>query len=183
VEKFGVGPEQIVDFLALVGDAVDNVPGVEKVGPKTATKWLQQYGSLDGIVAHAAAIGGVVGEKLRAALPWLPTARTLVTVRTDVDLAAHMAALDDLRVRPPERERLRELFGRFEFRGWQRDFDASFGPDAGADAAAPAGAAPPNPRARIPRQSPPGPHCNPANRPANRRLPILPHRRWRWNAY
>jgi DNA polymerase-1 len=155
VEKFGVGPEQIVDFLALVGDAVDNVPGVEKVGPKTATKWLQQYGSLDGIVAHAAAIGGVVGEKLRAALPWLPTARTLVTVRTDVDLAAHMAALDDLRVRPPERERLRELFGRFEFRGWQRDFDASFGPDAGADAAAPAATAAesagPDPAAVAPR--------------------------------
>ena len=137
VEKFGVAPEQIVDFLALVGDTVDNVPGVEKVGPKTATKWLQQYGSLDGVVAHAADIGGVVGEKLRAALPWLPTARTLVTVRTDVDLAGHIGTLDDLRVRPPERERLRALFGRFEFRTWQRDFDSTFGAE-GAEAAAPA---------------------------------------------
>ncbi len=126
LEKFGVVPDRIIDYLALVGDTVDNVPGVEKVGPKTATKWLQQYGSLDGVVAHAAQIGGVVGEKLREALPWLPTARNLVTVRTDVDLSAHVHDLDELRVRGPEREKLRELFGRFEFRGWQRDFDSTF---------------------------------------------------------
>ncbi|MCK7500113.1 MAG: hypothetical protein MZW92_64660 [Comamonadaceae bacterium] len=74
VAKFGVPPERIVDYLALVGDAVDNVPGVDKVGPKTAVKWLQQYGSLDDIVAHADEIGGVVGENLRAALR-LPAAR------------------------------------------------------------------------------------------------------------
>jgi DNA polymerase-1 len=140
LEKFGVAPERIVDFLALVGDAVDNVPGVEKVGPKTATKWLQQYGSLDGIVAHAQDIGGVVGEKLRAALDWLPTARTLVTVRTDVDLDAHLRQLEELRVRPPERDKLRELFGRFEFRGWQREFDATY--PAEGDAAAPPPGAP-----------------------------------------
>ena len=130
IEKFGVGPERIIDFLALVGDAVDNVPGVDKVGPKTATKWLQLYGSLDGVMAHAADIGGVVGEKLRQALPWLPTARTLVTVRTDVDLTAHLQDLDELRVRGPERDKLLELFGRFEFRSWQRDFDAAFAPSA-----------------------------------------------------
>jgi len=140
IEKFGVGPERIIDFLALVGDVVDNVPGVEKVGPKTATKWLQQYGSLDGVVAHAAQIGGVVGQKLREALPWLPTARALVTVRTDVDLSGHLQGLDDLRVRGPERDKLRELFGRFEFRGWQREFDATFPPEAGTAAGAVPGA-------------------------------------------
>ncbi|HXF46451.1 MAG TPA: 5'-3' exonuclease H3TH domain-containing protein, partial [Burkholderiaceae bacterium] len=74
IEKFGVPPERIVDFLALVGDAVDNVPGVDKVGPKTAAKWLQQYGSLDAIIANADKIEGKVGENLRRALAWLPTA-------------------------------------------------------------------------------------------------------------
>jgi DNA polymerase-1 len=123
VEKFGVAPERIIDYLALVGDAVDNVPGVEKVGPKTAVKWLQQYGSLDGVIANAASIGGVVGENLRAALPWLPTARTLVTVRTDVDLGPELVSLEPLHVVPPDRERLRALFARCEFRSWQREFD------------------------------------------------------------
>jgi len=144
IEKFGVGPERIIDFLALVGDAVDNVPGVDKVGPKTASKWLQLYGSLDGVMAHAADIGGVVGEKLREALPWLPTARTLVTVRTDVDLTAHLQDLDELRVRGPERDKLLELFGRFEFRSWQRDFDTTFAPAA---VAASGGAGPQAPAA------------------------------------
>jgi len=142
IEKFGVPPERIVDFLALVGDAVDNVPGVEKVGPKTASKWLQQYGSLDGVVAHAAAIGGVVGEKLRAALDWLPTARTLVTVRADVDLDGHVPALDALRVRAPDRPHLVAIFERCEFRSWQRDPAGALPPDTGgAVAAAPAGTA------------------------------------------
>jgi DNA polymerase-1 len=163
IEKFGVGPEHIIDFLALVGDTVDNVPGVEKVGPKTAAKWLQQYGSLDGVVAHAAEIGGVVGEKLRAALPWLPTARTLVTVRTDVDLAAHLQGLEDLRVRGPERDKLLELFARFEFRGWQRDFDATFAADFAPHTAAAPGAQAPrapasgNPPADGPTRTPAAP--------------------------
>ena len=126
IEKFGVAPEQIVDYLSLVGDPVDNVPGVEKVGAKTAAKWLQQYGSLDGIVAHAEAIGGVVGEKLRAARDWLPTARTLVTVRTDVDLSAQIEGLESLAVRAPDRERLREIFARCEFRSWQREFEGAY---------------------------------------------------------
>lgn len=148
IEKFGVAPEQIVDYLSLVGDAVDNVPGVDKVGPKTAAKWLQQYGSLDAIVAQAPALGGVVGQKLREALDWLPTARTLVTVRTDVDLSAHLRDLDELRVRAPQREALRALFARFEFRNWQREFDTTFGsegePTPAADApGAAAGSAPP----------------------------------------
>jgi DNA polymerase-1 len=138
VEKFGVPPEQIVDFLALVGDAVDNVPGVDKVGPKTAGKWLQQYGSLDGVVAHAAEIGGVVGENLRAALDWLPTARTLVTVRGDVDLDGHVPSLEALRVRPADRPRLNEIFLRCEFRSWLRDPSGAVAP--GDEAAAAPGA-------------------------------------------
>jgi DNA polymerase I len=85
--KFGVPPERIIDYLALMGDTVDNVPGVEKVGPKTAAKWIAEYGSLDGVMTNAANIKGVVGENLRKALDWLPTGRTLVTVKCDVPLA------------------------------------------------------------------------------------------------
>ena len=89
-EKFGVGPNQIVDYLTLVGDTVDNVPGVDKVGPKTALKWIAQYGSLDGIVANADKISGAVGENLRKALDWLPMGRKLVTVVCDLDLTAQL---------------------------------------------------------------------------------------------
>jgi DNA polymerase I len=84
--KFGVHAHQIVDMLALMGDAVDNVPGVEKCGPKTAAKWLAEYGSLDGVMANAEKIGGKIGENLRAALPRLPLNRELVTIKTDVAL-------------------------------------------------------------------------------------------------
>ena len=121
--KFGVRPEQIVDFLALVGDTVDNVPGVDKVGPKTAAKWLAEYGTLEAIVANAGKIGGKVGENLRAALDWLPTARKLVTVRTDGDLAAQVPHFDSLAVRPPDNARLRELFERWEFKSFLRDLE------------------------------------------------------------
>jgi DNA polymerase-1 len=82
--KFGVPPERIVDYLSLVGDAVDNVPGVAKCGPKTAVKWLAEYGSLDDLVARADEVKGVVGDNLRAARDWLPQARVLVTIKTDV---------------------------------------------------------------------------------------------------
>jgi DNA polymerase I len=123
--KFGVPPERIVDYLTLVGDSVDNVPGVDKVGAKTAAKWLQQYGSLDAIVANAAAIGGVVGDNLRRALDWLPTARTLVTVRDDCDLSDHLSSIEDLAVIPEDKERLRELFDRYEFKQWVRELDAA----------------------------------------------------------
>ena len=110
IAKFGVPPERIVDYLALVGDAVDNVPGVAKVGPKTACKWLAEHGSLDGVIAAAGRIGGVVGENLRAALEWLPTARALVTIRTDCDLSAHLASIESSPVmRPEDPEALRLL--------------------------------------------------------------------------
>ena len=117
-EKFGVPPERIVDYLALVGDTVDNVPGVPKVGPKTAAKWLRQYGSLDELVAHAGEIKGKAGENLRASLDDLPRSRELVTVRRDLDLDLPP---DALRRRPPDAERLRELLSRLEFKSWLKD--------------------------------------------------------------
>ena len=93
IAKFGVPPERIIDYLTLIGDTVDNVPGVAKVGPKTAVKWLTQYGTLDGIVEHAAEIKGAVGDNLRNALDWLPQAKTLITVKTDCDLSDHMETI------------------------------------------------------------------------------------------
>jgi DNA polymerase-1 len=116
--KFGVRPDQIVDYLTLIGDSVDNIPGVEKVGPKTAAKWLQEYGSLDNLLAHADEIGGVVGENLRKAREWLPTARRLLTVRRDVALPMEP---EQLMHQPQDKPRLAALFDRFEFRGWRRE--------------------------------------------------------------
>ncbi|EJL89485.1 5'-3' exonuclease (including N-terminal domain of PolI), partial [Herbaspirillum sp. CF444] len=128
IAKFGVPPERIVDYLSLIGDTVDNVPGVEKCGPKTAVKWLTQYDSLDGVMANADKITGVVGENLRKALPWLPQARVLVTVKTDCDLSAHMSTiLDSLTVQPNDNVALREIFTRYNFRTWLRELDAAAG--------------------------------------------------------
>lgn len=122
--KFGVGPERIVDYLTLIGDKVDNVPGVEKCGPKTALKWLQAYGSLDGVVAHADEIGGVVGEKLRAALPHLPLSRRLITLKCDVDLSGSLPdALAGLAPRPADRVALAEMFRRFGFNSWLKELE------------------------------------------------------------
>ena len=126
--KFGVTPERIVDYLTLVGDSVDNVPGVDKVGPKTAAKWLQTYGSLDALVEHASQITGAVGENLRKALPWIPTAKTLVTIKTDCDLSAHVPSLSALEVRDEDAARLREIYQRYEFKAWLREVDASMAP-------------------------------------------------------
>ncbi|HUP98098.1 MAG TPA: DNA polymerase, partial [Usitatibacter sp.] len=111
--KFGVPPELIVDYLALIGDAVDNVPGVDKVGPKTACKLIEAYGSLDGVIAHAAEIKGVVGENLRRVADWLPTGRQLLTVKTDVELPFEMESLQD---KGADDAKLVELFTRFGFR-------------------------------------------------------------------
>jgi DNA polymerase-1 len=120
--KFGVPPELIVDYLTLVGDVVDNVPGVEKVGPKTAVKWLTQYGSLDQVVAHAAEIGGAVGENLRRALDWLPQAKTLITVKTDCDLSTHMASIfESLAQQPEDKAALMAFFARNGFKSWLRE--------------------------------------------------------------
>ncbi len=112
-DKFGVSPQRMVDYLCLIGDAADNVPGVPKVGPKTAVKWLREYGSLDGVVAHAQAIEGAVGRNLRDSLQWLPRARELITVRRDCDLDGHAADLDrDLLLRPEDVQGLRAIFER-----------------------------------------------------------------------
>ena len=119
-KKFGIPPRLIIDYLVLIGDTSDNVPGVEKVGPKTAVKWLQEYGSLDNIVANADKIGGVVGENLRKALPWLPTARELITIRCDVGIQER---LSDLAPQSMDKAKLAELFERFEFKSWRRELD------------------------------------------------------------
>jgi DNA polymerase I len=113
-EKFGVPPERIIDYLALMGDTVDNVPGVEKVGPKTAAKWIAEYGSLDGVISNAANIKGVVGDNLRKALDWLPTGRTLVTVKCDVPLPLEF---DELGYKPPDIQKLDQLYEKFGFKG------------------------------------------------------------------
>lgn len=111
VEKFGVPPERIVDYLSLVGDSVDNIPGVDKCGPKTAVKWLQTYGDLAGVMAHAGEVAGKVGENLRASLEWLPRSRDLATIRCDLELEV---TLEDLRPRSPDLSRLREIYSRIE---------------------------------------------------------------------
>ncbi len=114
IDKFGVPPERIVDYLSLVGDASDNVPGVEKVGPKTAAKWIAQYGSLDAVIAAADQVSGVVGENLRKALDWLPTAKVLVTVKTDCDLSQAVSSFDQAltfqAINQAEIERLKQQY-------------------------------------------------------------------------
>ena len=119
--KFGVRPDQMVDYQTLVGDSVDNVPGVDKVGPKTAVKWLDKYGSLDEIVAHADEIGGKIGENLRTALPWLPTARTLVTLKRDCDLPIKF---EDLAPKEEDAEALTTLFGKLGFKSWLAELNS-----------------------------------------------------------
>jgi DNA polymerase I len=126
VGKFGVPPERIVDYLTLVGDTVDNVPGVEKVGPKTAVKWLSQFESLDGVIAHANEIGGVVGDNLRKALDWLPLARQLVTVKCDCDLSGHHESiLASLQQSAEDKLALKAFFEKMGFRTWLRELNAS----------------------------------------------------------
>ncbi len=116
--KFGVPPARIVDYLTLMGDSVDNVPGVEKVGPKTAVKWLAQFGTLDELMARAGEVGGAVGENLRRALDWLPLGRRLVTIKCDVDLPLDW---HQLTMAEPDTLKLAELFDRFEFKSWRAE--------------------------------------------------------------
>jgi DNA polymerase-1 len=120
--KFDVYPEQIIDYLALVGDTSDNIPGVDKVGPKTAAKWLSKYGTLDGLLAHVNEIEGRVGENLRAALDTIALSRQLATIRCDLDLALDQNALVR---REPDVERLREFYRRFELRTLLTQLEAS----------------------------------------------------------
>ncbi len=129
--KFGVRADQVLDLLALTGDVVDNVPGVAKVGPKTAAKWLAQYGTLDAVIAHAGEIPGVVGENLRTALDWLPQGKRLLTVKTDCALPLRPP---DLVPGAPQADKLTAMYERFEFRSWLRDIAGGGGRDGSAPA-------------------------------------------------
>jgi DNA polymerase I len=134
--KFDVHPEQIVDYLALVGDSSDNIPGIDKVGPKTAARLLQQYGSLDGLIARVAEVPGKVGENLRANLTTLELSRRLATIRTDIELPL---SLEELTPAPADTAALRELYARYELRALQRQLE---GGDSAAPPGAPAAASP-----------------------------------------
>jgi len=132
--KFDVFPEQIIDYLSLVGDSSDNIPGIDKVGPKTAAKWLNQYGTLDALIANASKIEGKVGENLRAGLETLELARKLAAIRTNVELPQ---SFDELAIVPPDVESLKALYTRYELRTLLRQLE---GGDAGSTSSATPGA-------------------------------------------
>ncbi|HWZ63291.1 MAG TPA: DNA polymerase I [Steroidobacteraceae bacterium] len=136
--KFDVFPEQIIDYLALIGDSSDNIPGIDKVGPKTGAKLLQQFGDLDRLIERVAEVPGKVGENLRAGLTTLELSRRLATIRTDLELPM---SIEELTPGAPDREKLRELYARFELRALQRQLEG--GESAAAEAAAPGTAAAP----------------------------------------
>ncbi len=133
IDKFGVPPELIIDYLALMGDSVDNIPGVPKVGPKTAAKWLNQFGSLDDIIARADEIKGKVGENLRDTLEQLPLSRELTAIKCDVELDV---GVTELAATEPDRELLRQYFTELEFKTWVDEVEP------GGEAAATAAPAP-----------------------------------------
>jgi DNA polymerase-1 len=119
--KFGVPPEKFLDYLTLIGDQIDNIPGVDKVGPKTACKWIEKYGSLEGVLAHADEIGGLAGENLRKMRDWLPQARQLLTIKRDVPLSVK---IDELKAKPdPVRQRAQ--YDRFGFKSWLREVEGA----------------------------------------------------------
>jgi DNA polymerase-1 len=119
-KKFGVAPEKFLDYLTLIGDAIDNIPGVDKVGPKTACKWIEKYGSLEGVLAHAGEITGLAGENLRKMADWLPKARQLLTIKRDVVLPVALHSLTDGK---PDLDKQRKLYRRFEFKSWLREVE------------------------------------------------------------
>ncbi len=131
VEKFDVPPDTIIDYLALMGDTSDNIPGVPKVGPKTAAKWLKQYGTLDNLIAHADEIKGKVGESLREHLDQLPLSRELTTIKCDVELDKKIG---DLSMRPPQLDKLKQMYTEMEFKSWLDNLSAK---DGGVDPADP----------------------------------------------
>ncbi|MDD5276247.1 MAG: DNA polymerase I [Methylovulum sp.] len=120
IDKFGVRPDQIIDYLALIGDTVDNIPGVPKVGPKTAAKWLEQYGTLENLMANANEIKGKIGENLRASLDQLPLAKQLTTIRCDLDLPYDM---EDLKQQPLDKAELKNLLAELGFSSWLKLLD------------------------------------------------------------
>jgi DNA polymerase I len=119
-KKFGVAPEKFLDYQTLIGDAIDNIPGVDKVGPKTASKWIEKYGSLEGVLEHAGEISGLAGENLRKMADWLPKARELLTIKRDVDLEIGLRELADGK---PDLEKQRRLYRRFEFKTWLKEVE------------------------------------------------------------
>ena len=149
--KFDVYPEQIIDYLALIGDSSDNIPGIDKVGPKTGAKLLQQFGSLDGLIAHVAEIPGKVGENLRAGLETLELSRRLATIRTDLELPL---SVEELAPGAPDLAALRELYTRYELRALLRQLE---GGDAGTPAAVASRSAPPGAAPPAPDLTPPAP--------------------------
>lgn len=129
--EFGVPPRLMVDYQALVGDAVDNVPGVPKVGPKTAVKWLLEYGSLDALVARAGEIKGVVGENLRQSLDWLPKGRELLTIKKDCDLVEYiegLPVLDAITIGPQQTDALKAFYEKYGFKGLVRSIEVQDAP-------------------------------------------------------
>ncbi len=150
IEKFGVRPEQIIDYLALMGDTVDNIPGVDKCGPKTAAKWLGEYGTLDGVIEAAAKMGGKIGENLRTALPRLPLNRRLTTIVTDVELDRSPT---DLKLRPRDVEALKQLYARYGFNAALRDLEAGNGGSTAKPAGAGSSVATATPAADLPAQA------------------------------
>jgi DNA polymerase-1 len=129
--EFGVPPRLMVDYQALVGDAVDNVPGVPKVGPKTAVKWLLEYGSLDALVARAGEIKGVVGDKLRESLDWLPKGRELLTIKKDCDLVDYiegLPAMDSIAMGPQQTGALKDFYEKYGFKGLVRQIEVESTP-------------------------------------------------------
>ena len=135
--EFGVPARLMVDFQILVGDTVDNVPGVEKVGPKTAAKWLQEYGSLDAVLANAANIKGVVGENLRKAVDWLPTGRALLTIKTDCDLTGYcdgLPSLDAIAAGQQDAAALKIFYEKYGFKGLAKSVGGPSGLEASPDA-------------------------------------------------
>jgi len=137
--KFGVPPGRIVDYLALIGDSVDNIPGVDKVGPKTAAKWIAEHGTLEGVIAAAPSMKGVVGDNLRKAIDWLPQGRRLVTVATDCDLTGHVLGwpeFDGLTLGPIDVPALLAFYDRYGFASMRKELEAATGRPAGAVARA-----------------------------------------------
>ena len=120
IEKFGVPPERMIDYLALIGDSVDNIPGIPNVGPKTAVKWLDLYGSLQNIVTRAQEISGKVGDNLRASLEVLPLYQKLVTIDVNLSLNLHPA---DIHLKKPDQKQLITLFAELEFKTWLKEAD------------------------------------------------------------
>ncbi len=122
-QKFGVFPNQIIDYLALMGDKIDNVPGVPKCGPKTAAGWLDKYGTLEELIEKSDTVKGKIGENLRSSLAFLPVAKSLVTIKTDADISSQVTALDDLKVKPFDAKELKDFYQKVEFRSWAKELD------------------------------------------------------------